>query len=170
MKVATAFYDENDVLVMPTKLWTGNHPTSSQLTLEGGYWHICTKYFESPTVRDVIAAAALQAIIDRNGTIIYDQINEHPVTDEVTGAFIGWRYYVQYVIEEPNHKPFPSYAATTDRLGVSPNFVQPYDGVAEEGPDYRTPKSQQLLARQALQAAQRQTSPKIHGRSHEPTY
>ncbi|PZU04564.1 MAG: hypothetical protein DI630_00115 [Gordonia sp. (in: high G+C Gram-positive bacteria)] len=170
MKVATAFYDENNLLVPPTKLWTGDHPTANQLTLQGGYWHICTKYFESTTVRDTIAEAALQAIIDHNGTIIYDQIDEHPFRDSTTGEFIGWRYYVQYVIEEPNYKPFPSYAATADRLGISPNYVQPYDGVAEQGPDYQTPRAQRLSALQALQHAQQHYGPQGYNPSHEPTY
>lgn len=170
MKVATAFYDENDLLVPPAKIWTGDHPTMNQLTLQGGYWHICTKYFESPTVRDVIAEAALQAIIDHNGTVIYDQIDEYPVVDEVTNEFIGWRYYVQYVIEEPNHKPFPSYAATADRIGISPNYVQPYDGVADQGPDYRTPRSQQLSALEALREAQTIHNPRGGSQAYEPTY
>lgn len=170
MKIATAFYDENNLLVPPTKLWTGDHPTMNQLTLQGGYWHICTKFFESTAVRDVIAEAALQAIIDHNGTVIYDQIDEYPVTDEVTGEFKGWRYYVQYVIEEPNYKPFPSYAATADRIGISPNYVQPYDGVAEQGPDYQTPHTQRLSALQALREAQLHYSPQRPGRSHEQTY
>lgn len=170
MKVATAFYDENNLLVPPTKLWNGDHPTKSVLTLQGGYWHMCTKYFDSPAVRDVIAAAALQAIIDHNGTVIYDQIDEHPVVDEATGEFKGWRYFVQYVIEEPDHKPFPSYAATADRVGISPNYVQPYDGVAEHGPDYVTPRSQQLSVLEALKAAQPRIDPRRESRDHEPSY
>ena len=170
MKVATAFYDENNLLVPPTKLWTGTHPTMNQLTLQGGYWHICTKFFDTTTVRDVIAEAALQAIIDHNGTVIYDQIDEHPVFDETTREFIGWRYYVQYVIEEPDHRPFPSYAATADRIGISPDYVQPYDGVAEHGPDYQTPRPQRLSALQALREAQQHRGLQNSDMSHEPTY
>lgn len=169
MKVATAFYDENKLLVPPAKIWTGEHPTMNQLTLQGGYWHICTKYFESAAVRDVIAEASLQAIIDHNGTVIYDQIDDAPFYDEVTGDFIGWRYYIQYVIEEPNYKPFPSYAATADRIGISPNYVQPYDGVAEEGPDYQTPRPQRLSALQALRESQVFHGQRSPGRAHEPT-
>lgn len=170
MKVATAFYDENNLLVPPTKLWTGTHPTMNQLTLQGGYWHICSKLFESTTVRDVIAEAALQAIIDHNGTVIYDQIDDDPLTDPATGEFLGWRYYVQYVIEEPGYKPFPSYAATADRIGISPDFVQPYDGVAEQGPDYQTPRPQRLSALKALREAQLHYTPQSRDQSEEPTY
>lgn len=153
MKVATAFYDKNNLLVMPKKLWTGRHATENKLTLEGGYWHICTKYFDTPAIRDAIAAEALAAIERNNGTVIYDQIDEAPVYDPQTGERLGWRWYVQYIIEEPTHRPFPLYAATADMLGVDPEFVQPYDGVAEEGPDYRTPVAEQMWYQSALRDA-----------------
>ncbi|MGB3675599.1 MAG: hypothetical protein WA988_14280, partial [Candidatus Nanopelagicales bacterium] len=86
------------------------------------------------------------------------------------GEFLGWRYYVQYVIEEPGYKPFPSYAATADRIGISPDFVQPYDGVAEQGPDYQTPRPQRLSALKALREAQLHYTPQSRDQSEEPTY
>lgn len=187
MKIATVFYDKNGTLVKPPLFWNKPHPTSSTLSLEGGYWHLTEKDFSAgklPDGRDangrVCDSALVTAMADRDfsmekaiqlippsgGTVLdvtpvtlmscLDGSLIRPTPEQIAarrpGEDIIYRWRMLYIIEEPGMGPFIRYAARDDRMGVDPDFVYPYDGVAEQGPDYRTPRSEQLAYRAAYLA------------------
>lgn len=137
MKVATAFYDKNGLLVFPRRVWEEHHPTIDKLTTEAGYWHVYHKYFPSPELRDAVALKHGETIERRNGSPTYIQAPMTPV--DLGDGVPMYRLYMQYIIEEPNRGRYIDFAATADRIGLDPDFVAPFDGVAEYGPDYRTP-------------------------------
>lgn len=113
--------------------------------------------------RDLSMNDAMAAVADNNGTILNiipvtmirrngrltiveeDQLEHLEPADDVV-----FRWRMLYVIEEPDRVPFIKFAAKIDRIGVDPDFEYPYDGVAEHGPDYRTPPHQQLAHNTAL--------------------
>lgn len=112
--------------------------------MQGGYWHEATKYFEDENLRDRTLMEALTEIKNNNGTTLRSDSGAQQGTgSDGKPALLHWMKVI-YVIEEPNHFPYKKFAATIDRIGVDPDFVHPYDGVAEQGPDYTTPREQQL--------------------------
>ncbi len=136
MKIATAAYDKNSVLVAPPKFYNKEHPEQSKFTIEGGYWHTVIKRYADEWTRNAMAKEMLETISARNGTCIRENMGVQRQGEDVS-------YWVRliYVIEEPDHVPFKAMAATADRKGIDPDFVYPEDGVAEYGPDYRTPRN-----------------------------
>lgn len=136
MKIATAFYDNNGGLLPIGKRWKQPHKTSTVLTMDGGYWHSCIKFFNDQATRDIMAEAIVQSIVDNNGTVHADVYSDEPLIDE--GRNLGWTYTVIYVIEEPHREPYYRYAATVNSNGVDwlDSYEQRPDGIAEFGPDY----------------------------------
>lgn len=136
MKIATAFYDYNGGLLPLGKRWEEIHETSTVLTMDGGYWHSCIKFFNDQATRDIMAEAINQAIMDNNGSVYSDDYSTGPVIDD--GENLGWTYTVVYVIEEPHQEPYYRYAATVNSNG--PDWLDLYnsrpDPIAEFGPDY----------------------------------
>ena len=184
MKIATAIYDRNGVLISPINFYQGNHPTKNQFTTDSGYWHRVDKAYPEEYTRDLTMLEMMNRVEDLNGTCVMqkywaqkylhdpgcaDPADEYIALREgyrVTtnrnqrvivapgaatlpfpeGAEIVDLHHLSmvYVIEEPDHVPFRRFAATVDRLGVDPNFEYPADGVAQYGPDYRTPHQQKI--------------------------
>lgn len=90
------------------------------------------------TVLDVTPVTLMECA---NGDLI--RPTQHQVDHRQPGDDVRYRWRMLYVLEEPDRIPFVRFAARIDRIGVDPEFVYPYDGVAEQGPDYRTPQHEQ---------------------------
>ena len=141
MKIATAAYDKNGVLAIPPKVYQGRIDDALVLTTDGGYWHTVTKLYYTELARDLAMATSMETITSLNGTVTYEEAYEGHIPSEDRQ---GYLFKLVYVIEEPDHVPFTRFAASIDKLGIDPDFVYPYDGVAEQGPTYRTPYQEQL--------------------------
>lgn len=136
MKIATAFYDRNAVLVRPAKVWNGQHASRNSLTINAGYWHYVEMSFHNELDRTAAYAKALELIMDNNGTV-FNNLALDPDSGR-TGAYYQFR--IKYIIEEADHIPCQKFAARMERLGVDPDFEYPWDGVAEKGPDFTVPR------------------------------
>lgn len=113
--------------------------------------------------RDIALTEAIETIQANNGTVLsmkpiirlYRQGRGYPIEPDqfdqlVPGDDVVFRWRMLYVVEEPDRSPFIRFAARIDRIGVDPDFEYPYDGVADQGPDYTTPRSQQLANNSAF--------------------
>lgn len=134
MRIATAFYDRNAVLVEPKKVWRGQHRTRNTLTMDAGYWHFTEMAFANSLERDAAYAKAIELIMAGNGTVFAGASHD---PQHEGGDYV---FRIQYIIEEADHIPCQKFAARMDRLGVDPGFEYPYDGIAEQGPDFVVPR------------------------------
>lgn len=132
MRIATANYDRNGVLVRPYAEFAGNHPTRQKLTMNAGYWHFAELVYLDQTSRDAAYKTALELILANNGTVFKNV----RYTDPDTGHHA---FRIKYIIEEADHEPCSKYAARSILTGTDPGYRYFFDGIGEHGPDYRCP-------------------------------
>lgn len=131
MRIATAFYDERNILVYPHKFAKTESRNQDKLTTAAGYWHMCLMYFDDDYSRNAALYGAIKAVHETNGTVF--RVEADNIRD---GHKTQYYFKMLYVIEEANRSKCTEFAASAMRSGISPNFTYPFDEIAEYGSDW----------------------------------